>query len=672
MSWLRTLFARPVKEVISSRSFDLMCLTMAVVLAVHAPHLPWWLTAALALVLGLRWWQRRRRGGKAPLLLKLPLIALLTLAIIFSYGTIFGRAPGSALAVGLLVFKLLESETPRDARVGMAVACFVLMAALLFDQGLMGTLLVMLGLLPALAALRSLEPAQQPASLPRQLLPGLVLLGVSLPLTLFAFVLIPRLDSPLWGTSQRDQATTGLSDEMSPGNMTDLLTDDSPAMRVGFDQPGARPRPSQQYFRAFVMWRFDGRTWNAGRGESGQPPEPVQGGDAIGYTITLQPSHRHVLPALDVPLTVPPDASMEPGHTLRRTQSIDKVIRYRAQSTLRYRLQPRLNAGDRRRGLLLPAGFNPRTLALGRQWRARYGHDDPAIVQAALAMFHNGGFSYTLAAPPLGRDSVDDFLFSTRSGFCEHYASSFTIAMRAAGIPARVVTGYQGGYWNAMGDYLLVRQSDAHAWSEVWLKGRGWVRVDPTAAVRPERVDLGAAAAAGSTQLPWYQNVWLQGIRNHWDIVNRYWNQGVVGFDSLRQRGLLTPFGAGRLDPRTLGLLLVGGGALFGVAGLLWAMRRREPMNPAVAGLRILETKLARAGLARRHHEGPQHYLSRAARALPTKRSQLELLMHNYLQLRYGQLDPPAESMRAFRRAAREFKARGAVKSMISDDRRSP
>src|SRR6185437_15769255 len=186
-----------------------------------------------------------------------------------------------------------------------------------------------------------------------------------------------------------------------------------------------------------------------------------------------------------------------------------------------------------------------------------------AIVQAALALFHDGGFRYTLAPAPLGRDAMDDFLFDTREGFCEHYSSAFTVLMRAAGIPARVVTGYQGGYWNALGGYLLVRNSDAHAWSEVWLAGHGWVRVDPTAAVRPQRISMGAAAAPG--QLPWYQSGWLQSMRNRWDIVNRWWNLGVNGFDALRQRGLLKPFGIRDTDPSTLALLLAwrgcGGGA---------------------------------------------------------------------------------------------------------------
>ena len=647
-----------VVETLSQRSFDLMCLTMVAVLGLHASHLPWWLSVTLAGVLGLRWWQRRHGARRSPMLLKLPLIAILLAAIMGSYGTIFGREPGSAMAVGLLVLKLLESDTPRDCRVAMSVACFALMAALLFDQGLVCTVLVGVSLLPALAALRSLEPMQAPVTLPRQLLPGLVLLGVSVPLTLLAFVLVPRLNSPLWGASSRDQATTGLSDSMSPGNMVDLLTDDSPAMRVSFD--GAVPTSQQQYFRAFVMWRYDGRTWSyADRPK--QRPETLAYADAVGYQITLQPTRLHVLPALDVPIAPPEDARMRGGHELMRDRPVNEVISYRVRSALSYRLEPTLGARNQRAGLALPAGFNPRTLALAKSWRQRYGDDDGAIARAALALFHDGGFNYTLSAPPLGRDSVDDFLFSTRAGFCEHYASSFTVLMRAAGIPARVVTGYQGGYWNALGRYLLVRQSDAHAWSELWLAGRGWVRFDPTAAVRPERVDLGAGAAAGDAQLPWYQDAWLRNIRNRWDIVNRVWNQSVVRFDALRQSGLLKPFGVEKIDTRTLVVLLAAGLTTFVALGLGWTLLQRSRLDPVLAAMRRIERKLERHGLSRWRHEGPQHYFQRAVRALPGHRAALESLMDQFLQLRYAQMHPDAADIRRFKRAARELNVRHAV-----------
>jgi hypothetical protein len=224
-----------------------------------------------------------------------------------------------------------------------------------------------------------------------------------------------------------------------------------------------------------------------------------------------------------------------------------------------------------------------------------------------------------------------------------------------------VVTGYQGGYWNKLADYLLVRNSDAHAWSEVWLAGRGWIRVDPTAAVRPERVTLGAAAAAGD-QRDWYRNDWLQDARNRWDIVNRWWDQAVVGFDALRQRGLLTPFGIRDTDTGMLGLLLAISGVLFAAIGLAWALWRREARDDLRAALHQLERKLARVGITRRSSEGPQHYLSRAARALPAQRQQLEALMNRYLSLRYAQDHPAAESVRAFSVAVREFRPLAVVK----------
>ncbi|WP_424683907.1 transglutaminase TgpA family protein [Frateuria sp. YIM B11624] len=657
------LMRRRAEPVLGTHAFDLLCLTMGCVLGVHASHLPWWLVAALALVLVVRWWQRRHSGARSPLLLKLPLLALLAVAVVFTYGTIFGQEPGSALAVGLLVLKLLESETPRDAKVGVSFACFGLMAALLFDQGLVATFVVAMGLLPALATLRALEPAQAPASLPRALLPGLTLLAAAVPLALLAFALVPRLSSPLWGAASRSEARTGLSDRMSPGNFTELLTDDRPAMRVSFNGPP--PAPELRYFRAYVMWLYDGRTWEHvqlrradGRA---RPLETLEARVTTGYQIDLEPTDSTVLPALGMPLAAPEDARLSPDREVLSDKAVREPLHYALRSAVHYSLQVQLPEAARRFALRLPHGFNPRTHALAAQWRTRYGADDQAIVAAALALFHDGGFRYTLAPAPLGRDAVDDFLFDTREGFCEHYASSFTVLMRAAGIPARVVTGYQGGYWNPLGNYLLVRQSDAHAWSEVWLEGRGWVRVDPTAAVRPERVSLGAAAAAGD-QLGWAQTSWLASLRNRWDVVNHWWTQGVIGFDALRQRGLLTPFGIRETGTAMLGMLLAIGTSLFVAIGVGWALWRRERPEPLRQALRRLEARLARAGITRRRSEGPQHYLRRAARALPVQRDELERLMDRYLELRYAHDEPVPELLREFQRAVREFRPRRVVK----------
>ncbi|TCI11343.1 DUF3488 domain-containing protein [Dyella soli] len=653
-----SLFRRKPRAPLGARAFDLLCLTVAVVLLVHLPHMPAWFGAALGVALVLRWWQRRRQGGRAPLYLKLPLVALLSAAVIFHYGTLFGREPGAALAVGLLVLKLLETDASRDARVGASFACFALMTALLFDQGMLATGLVALGLLPALATLRALEPAHGSTSLPRELLPALRLLVASLPLALLAFVLVPRLSSPLWGAPNSPQARTGLSDEMSPGDFSELLTDDRPAMRVSFED--TPPPTAQRYFRAYVMWDYDGRRWSH-RETDGQPAEVEARGQAVAYTVNLEASGQRVLPALDVPVDAPPQSQLTPDREMLAAQPIHDVLTYSARSALSYRLQAQLDEQDRHHGLQLPAGDNPRARALAARWRTQFGQDDAAVVKAALSLFHDGGFNYTLAPAPLGRNAVDDFLFSTREGFCEHYASAFTVLMRAGGIPARVVTGYQGGYWNSLGNYLLVRQSDAHAWSEVWLQGRGWQRVDPTAAVRPERVSLGIAAASG-TATDWAPDRWWLGARNRWDIVNRWWNQGVIGFDALRQHGLLTPFGLRDTDAGMLGLLLAVGASLFAAIGLAWAMWKRPPADPARAAMQLLERRLASVGVARRHSEGPQHYLSRAARALPAQRAELERLMGTYLELRYAYDEPPVDLLRNFRQAARDFRPRRMIK----------
>ncbi|GLQ97470.1 transglutaminase TgpA family protein [Dyella mobilis] len=649
---------RRIQERLNDRSFDLLCLTTAFVLSMHAPHLPAWLSVTLAGALAWRWWQRRYRPVRVPAWLKLPALLLLVGAVILVYGNVFGRDPGSALACGLLVLKLAETEAPRDARVAAAFACFLLMAALLFGQGLIATVVVALGLLPAMSTWRSLEPTQASVSMPRQMLPAALLLAASFPLAATAFVLVPRLSSPLWGTGNSQAARSGLSDDMSPGDFTELLNDDSPAMRVSFD--GAPPSKNQRYFRAYVLWDYDGKDWRR-LDDTGAAAIPIEAISSIHYRISLEPTHQHVLPVLDVPLQAPEQAQTRADGEVFADKPVDQVLDYSLRSALRYRFQATLDPATRLRALLLPNDFDPRTHALATQLRRRFGRNDGAIIQAALQMFHDDGFRYTLAPAPLGHDAVDDFLFHTREGFCEHYASSFTVLMRAAGIPARVVTGYQGGFWNAMAHYLLVRNSDAHAWSEVWLDGRGWVRIDPTAAVSPQRIDLGAPAADGNALLPWYESGFMESARNHWDIVNRWWNEGVIGFDALRQRGLLTPFGIREVDTGMLEKLLAVSIALFGAAGLTWALWRRPEGDPALAAMRALERKLARAGVARGRSEGPRHYLRRAIRALPGQRIELDHLMRCYIDLRYATAEPLPESLRAFQRAVRNFQPRRVV-----------
>ncbi|HET9834948.1 MAG TPA: DUF3488 and transglutaminase-like domain-containing protein [Rhodanobacteraceae bacterium] len=649
------------KDKLDRRAFDLLCLTVACVLAAHIAHLPPWLAAALSGLLLLRWLQRRTQRWQIPKLARIVLVVALPLAILTTYGTPFGRAPGSALAVGLLVLKLLESERARDARMAVGFCCFVLMSALLFTQSLLMTLLVALALLPAFACLRALQPDALPRQYVRAFAPGAWLLLTAMPLALLTFVFVPRLATPLWGAPGADNARTGVSDRMAPGDLAELLIDDSVAMRVGFD--GTPPPKAERYFRGVVLWYFDGRAWVPGTaGIRNSAPQPLQAhGPVTGYDVTLEPTRRHWLFALDMPLDASGDANLGADRTLRRDKPVNETITYHVDSAPHYVLASDIDPRLRRAALELPQGYDPRAVALAESWRSRYGHDDQAIVRAALDLFRTGGFAYNLAAPPLGRDSIDDFLFGTKQGYCEHYASAFTFLMRAAGIPARVVAGYHGGFWNDYARYLLVRQSDAHAWSEVWLRGHGWVRVDPTAMVHRVINATGAATGSGNAD---QGGDWLTGLRDRLDIVNRLWDRGVIGFNALRQSKMLAPFGIPHLEWSQLATALAASIVVILGIGMLAALRRPRvrPRDALEAAQLRLQEKLSRQGCARAPHEGPRDFFARCMLALPECRAELAALAQEYMRLRYGHSAPPAEPVRNYSRAVRAFRIRGVVK----------
>ncbi|MGH8183194.1 MAG: transglutaminase TgpA family protein [Rhodanobacteraceae bacterium] len=642
--------------------FNLLCITVACVLTAHAPHLPVWYSAALFAVVVARWWQRRQQHRRVSAWLRIVMLVAVLAAAIAVYGTPFGREPGAAIICGLLVVKLLESERLRDARMTVGFACFILMSALLFDQSLGFTIAVGLMLLPALATLRALEPGLPADRWWPAFKTGTVLLAASLPAALLGFLLIPRLATPLWGAAGNGVAHTGVSDRMAPGDLHSLLTDNAVAMRIGFD--GAPPPDSQRYFRGLVLWKFNGRAWLPGAAaQRPWPPSPVDTrGPLTHYDVTLLASQQHWLFALDVPVAASEDAHMGPDRTLWSSKPVTQTLRYRVASATGYRLAPgTLDPRIRAAALELPAGFDPGARALAGRWRATAGKDDVAIVRDALELFHNGGFVYDLDAPPLGRNSIDDFLFDTKTGFCEHYASAFTFLMRAAGIPARVVVGYQGGYWNDFAHYLLVRQSDAHAWSEVWLKGRGWVRVDPTAAV--SRVILASTGGATgdiggggqSWSLPW---------RDRLDVINRWWGQTVVGFDALKQSRLFRPFGVGHATAQMLGIALAVIVFLaLGAGALLASLRPRgKPRDALAAAQQRLQRKLARLGIARGEAEGPQSFFVRCTVALPASALTLRALSTEYLVLRYAYSEPPPERIRAFAQRVHHFHPRRVVK----------
>ncbi len=593
--------------------------------------------SALAVAIG---WRRA-----LPLVLRLLLTGAFGLMVLYAYGFGIGRDTGSALLMAMVLLKPIELHTLRDARSLVGFALFAPFAALLLDQGPVTLGLAVPGAALALGACARLADAEVGALGAgfdrRRILAIAGLFVLAVPLALAGFWLFPRLASPLWGLPDVAKARTGIADDMAPGDWLDVLADDTPAFRVKFD--GTVPPQQQLYWRGIVMDRFDGRTWRqSASADEGIPAPMVATGPPILYQVSLEPTDKRYVFALDLPESAPTGSHMGHDRTALFDTRADSLRAYRVTSGDPAQFEAELDPDTRSRSLLLPRGYDPRTLALARQWRQQ-GSNDVQIVQRALAMYH-ASFSYSLAAPPLGRDSVDEFLFDTRIGFCEHFSSSFTFLMRAAGIPARVVTGYVGGFHNRVGDYLLVRQSDAHAWSEVWLRGRGWVRVDPTAAVAPERVFRhggnlnGDADAAGGAVGQWFAvSDWL-----------RFgWNRFVLGFDAARQLALLRALGA--RDPDTRTLVFVFGIAasvlLLGIGLFQWRERgpRRDPLLAAWAHL---VRRLARAGQGKPAHEPAIGWARRVAPLLGEKGPALLALSERFANARYAprELDRNARS----------------------------
>lgn len=574
-----------------------------------------------------------------------PLRLLLALTVIgatlAATGFRVGRDTACALLAAMLAIKPSETWRVRDARSLLGFGLFAPFATFLLDQGPVSLLLALAGASLALTALQRLTELEsgelRPLAPWRRLVAVWRLAAIGLPLALAAFWLFPRLAAPLWGVPERALARTGLSDRMSPGDWIDLMADDTVALRADFFGP--RPAPEQMYWRGPVLWNFDGRTWTQPQWLRGVPAAPVRSASTRwDYQIELEPTDRRQLVALDLPVTTPEGVLRSLDYGLYTQRPLSALTRWRMQSSPPAQFEPRLARTLRWIALDLPPGYNPRTVALAQRWRAEVDADpripaaekDAAIVQRALQMVR-ADFAYTLDTPLLGRHSVDEFLFDVKAGFCEHFSSSFVVLMRAAGIPARVVTGYAGGYRNPIGGYWLVLRSDAHAWAEAWLPTRGWVRVDPTAAVAPERIydtiEDRAPAFGG-----------LQAMRPVWnasDWLRRGWNDFVLGFDAARQRALLQPLGVDDLGGSRLAQLF-SVAAVLALGIMLWlTARQAREHDPLLRAWHRLDQRYARLGLGRAPHEPAGDWARRVLAARP-QAAELATLSARFADWRYA------------------------------------
>lgn len=640
-------------------------LALGLAAAPHLLRLPLWLAALWALIVGWRV-LLGAHGRPAPARYLRLLLTLATGAALYlHFGTVLGREAGSALLVTMAGLKLLELKRPRDATLLVLLSYLLLAIQFLFSQSIAQLAYALFAALLVTAVWLELSDPLAAGRWRWDLgLAGRMLLQ-ALPLALILFILFPRLPGPLWSLpADAHSARSGLSGEMSPGAISQLALSEAVAFRADFD--AALPPPSQRYWRGPVFEQTDGRRWWPATAESAALAEPPARpfraqGQAYRYTVTLEPADSAWLPALEMPATVPDDAQRLPTLELKARRTIDALRRDTYVSFPDYRAD-RADPAMLRRNLHVPERLSARVRALAQSWRASSA-DDRAVVDAALRHFNSQPFVYTLEPPLLGGDPVDAFLFESRRGFCEHYAAAFTVLMRAAGIPARVVTGYQGGELNPVGGYLIVRQSDAHAWSEVWLEDRGWTRVDPTAAIAPERIerriDLGRRQAGGALEFVGDDTGalarTLRRARFAFDALNNGWNQWVLNYGPQRQRDLLAGLGLRDVDWRRLAwvLLLAFAAGLAALATLLlW--RRPAPRDPAARLYARFLRQLARQGVEVSPAEGPRALLARLERrglpALAAAREVIEL----YIALRYAPRPDPRR-LRALRRAVRAY-----------------
>lgn len=564
------------------------------------------------------------------------LMALAMLAAVLSVmGLRFGRDTGCAMLAAMLAVKPAETFSLRDSRSLLGFAMFAPFAAFLLDQGPLMMVLALLGALAGLVTLQRLADVEAFAlstfaSPLHRLAQVGKLVAIGLPLMLAAFWLFPRFSSPLWGVPERALSRPGLSDSMSPGGWLDLMADDSPALRAQFF--GATPKTEEMYWRGPVLWDFDGRTWTQPLWMRSLPAEGVTSNDVRwDYQIELEPTDRRQLVVLDLPIETPTGVQVSFDYGLYVATPLSSLTRWRMQSAPPASFQPRLRQALRQRALALPSGYNPRTLALAAQWRQEAGQNDDAVVRRALGWIR-AEFGYTLETPLPGRHAVDEFLFDQKQGYCEHFSSAFVVLMRAAGIPARVVTGYVGGYRNAFGNYWVVRRMDAHAWAEVWLPQRGWVRVDPTAAVAPERIyDTleDRAASAGALD-------GLVRMGDFGDWMRRSWNDFVLGFDAARQLQMLQRLGANGMGAAGLGVLF-GLFALSALGWMAWLLARGErERDPLLRAWHSLNARYARLGLAREPHEPALTWARRVAAARPQNANVLFSLSRRFVAARYA------------------------------------
>jgi transglutaminase-like putative cysteine protease len=630
---------------------NLLLLSAAMAIAIHVIRIPAWLMLVTACLLLWRFCIDNL-GWRVPgRLLRALLAMVMVIAVYGHYGTLLGRDAGSAFLVGLVGLKLIEIRQVRDYYIGVFLLYFLTLGGFLFSQSL---LLAFYAVAVTTTTTITLFLLNRPVGYgPRQTLRlfGVMVL-TAVPLMLVMYLMFPRIQGSLWGLpDDAFDARTGLSDEVAPGSVNRLLNNDRVAFRVHFDD--SPPPPAQQYWRVMVLSEIDGRRWRrhvgSGDGKAAGSFTPL--GNGVGYQVVLEPTNQTWLAAMDLPGTVPDLAVARPGHTLAARSPLRQRESYSLRSFPQY-VTGALRVDQLKHNLAWPVPPSERVRALATELR-RLARNPEEIVELALAHFNEQAFRYTLSPPSLGRDPLDEFLFETRAGYCEHYAHALAALLRLSGVPARLVVGFQGGEWNPVGGYMIVRMSDAHAWTEAWLPQRGWQRVDATAAVAPERIEFGveglrelyrAEADQENLSREEMQRLlapqwWKRALREawmRWDAVNDAWNRWVMAYGPEKQRRFLRAIGFSTPTWAQAVISMVAASALVGLLAAVFILGRHEPRDRLAAVYRRFCHKLARCGLQRAANEGPLDFQRRVITRRPDLAHPVAQITAIYTGMRYG------------------------------------
>ena len=581
--------------------------------------------------------------------------------IIGSRGS-FNSDSGISLLCLMASLKPFEIKGHRDRMITLFLAYFMVIAALFFSSSLEMTLYLYVSVTGITALLILVN--NQDITLSRGFKLSLTITAQALPLSLILFLVFPRIQGSLWGIQTRSEGSAGLSDTLSPGSFSRLKQDNTLAFRVSFE-PGSSP-PSPLYWRARVFQNFNGKSWTVPKFCPDAENLPPSKG-TVRYTVILEPHHQNYIPALDYPDASSTRFTLKMDNTLYSRERIIRAIRYDSVSDTETPDVP-LTSWDWVY-LRLPAQSNPRAAAFAQDLMARFTSVEQ-MVDSVLSYIRDQPFYYTLNTPELGANPVDTFLFQTRRGYCEHYASAFVFLMRSARIPSRIVGGYYGGERNPFGDYLMVRSKDAHAWAEVYMAGKGWVRVDPTAAIAPERVESDAASASAQNEMATdrtknggsFFSELVNRAKWGWDALNYQWYSRVIGFNTFSQRRFLESLG---LSLTSLGGILK---TLFLTIGLITgllilyylklSLTFAQAEDPVKKGYRQFLKKLAAVGIIHSPSSGPVDFADMAIRLRRDLEKEIRGITVLYILLRYNDKNMDSQLMRDFLSQVRRFRPR--------------